>query len=304
MRLHHICTDCPRDELFANREALHQHKFAKHWCPTCHRLMSEADHASHTHAEDVLGAHASIEDCPVLDTQDQPETDGRPLPRSQTRTPSFSPPYMRPSIRQLCSNDLENDKRRQRGSPESDGDKALSERSVSEAPSPAPQTGTTGPTPQFASPGANFTASDASQSLAESHTRPVSLSGKPAERQPPAKERKRRRDSPQAAPVHCCNICGKPFNRRTLRDNHLRTHTNDRPFPCSHDGCPQTFKQKNEQTRHEQTKHQEKKFVCGGSLESGKSWGCGKSFARSDGLLEHQTKTQRGRECTRQRDEG
>jgi uncharacterized Zn-finger protein len=108
----------------------------------------------------------------------------------------------------------------------------------------------------------------------------------------------------RSKPSYWCLICGKSFGRRTLRDNHLRTHSDDRMFICSFDSCGQAFKLKNEQTRHEKTKHAEKSFLCGGTLANGRAWGCGKRFARSDGLLEHHTKTQKGRACLQARDAG
>ena len=97
--------------------------------------------------------------------------------------------------------------------------------------------------------------------------------------------------------TYTCDTCVKTFTRRNIWDNHRRTHTNERPFICSFALCGMTFKQKNEQTRHEQSKHKQKRFVCGGVLPDGRRWGCGKRFARSDGLLEHHTKTTKGRIC-------
>ncbi|KAK3648859.1 DNA-binding transcription factor [Elasticomyces elasticus] len=94
-----------------------------------------------------------------------------------------------------------------------------------------------------------------------------------------------------------CDTCGKTFGRRTLRDNHIRTHSDDRAFACSFQGCDETFKQKNEQARHEKAQHAPKRFVCGGVNTSGQSWGCGKAFARRDGLHEHHTKTAKGADC-------
>ena len=79
-------------------------------------------------------------------------------------------------------------------------------------------------------------------------------------------------------------------------------HTNERPFECAIEGCGKTFKVKNEQTRHEKSQHGVKTFICGGVLPNGEPWGCGKAFSRSDGLLEHHTKTAKGRQCAASRD--
>lgn len=103
--------------------------------------------------------------------------------------------------------------------------------------------------------------------------------------------------------TYSCQFCAKTFKRRTLRDNHVRTHTNERPFRCSVEGCDQAFKQKNEQTRHETTVHgSHTRFHCGGIRPDGLPWGCGGRFARSDGLLEHYTKTRKGQQCIAARD--
>lgn len=114
--------------------------------------------------------------------------------------------------------------------------------------------------------------------------------------------RRRERTPPQdraASPPRkfACEICQKTFARRTVRDNHQRTHSDERSFTCSYTGCGEMFKQKNEQTRHEKSQHTLKEFVCGSELPSGKRWGCGRAFARNDGLLEHHTKTEKGKAC-------
>ncbi|KAK5720909.1 hypothetical protein LTR15_006871 [Elasticomyces elasticus] len=119
---------------------------------------------------------------------------------------------------------------------------------------------------------------------------------------PDQRKQKRRAQSPLHNSVPCssrsftCDTCGKTFGRRTLRDNHIRTHSDNRTFACSFQGCDETFKQKNEQTRHEKAQHAPKQFVCGGII-SGRRWGCGKAFARRDGLQEHHTKTTKGAQC-------
>ncbi|KAK5677759.1 DNA-binding transcription factor [Elasticomyces elasticus] len=106
-----------------------------------------------------------------------------------------------------------------------------------------------------------------------------------------------RSNAPISTRSFACDICGKTFGRRTLRENHIRTHSDDRIFACSFQGCDETFKQKNEQARHEKAQHAPKRFICGGIHASGRPWGCGKAFARRDGLHEHHTKTAKGAEC-------
>jgi hypothetical protein len=47
----------------------------------------------------------------------------------------------------------------------------------------------------------------------------------------------------------------------------------------------------------------EKAFQCGGTRSDGSPWGCGRAFARKDGLLEHHHKTIKGGKCFASRDE-
>lgn len=99
-----------------------------------------------------------------------------------------------------------------------------------------------------------------------------------------------------------CPTCQRSFARRAVLVNHERTHTGEKPFSCDFQGCSQSFAQQGDKTRHEQTQHTEKTFICGSSQDEGPSWGCGKRFRRKDGLLEHHSKTKKGKQCVADRD--
>lgn len=103
--------------------------------------------------------------------------------------------------------------------------------------------------------------------------------------------------------LHVCSMCQRSFARRTILVNHERTHTGERPYSCTFESCNQTFAQQGDKTRHETTQHTEKTFRCGSSHNESPPWGCGKKFRRKDGLLEHHSKTKKGKQCVTDRDQ-
>ena len=82
-----------------------------------------------------------------------------------------------------------------------------------------------------------------------------------------------------------CTLCPKLFTRSTSLRNHLRTHTDERPFICT--VCGKAFARSMDRKRHEKIHTGERPFVCRGELGLGRSWGCGRSFARPDTLGQH-----------------
>jgi hypothetical protein len=100
---------------------------------------------------------------------------------------------------------------------------------------------------------------------------------------------------------YVCPTCQREFTRKHNLKSHERSHTGEKPFSCKVATCGQTFVQQGDKIRHEQTQHNGKSFICGTSNGEGPSWGCGKSFRRKDGLLEHHRKTAKGRQCLAER---
>jgi len=93
-----------------------------------------------------------------------------------------------------------------------------------------------------------------------------------------------------------CSMCPKRFTRAYNLRTHLRTHTNERPFVCR--VCGKAFVRHNDCYRHEALHSGEKKFICRGILKNGGPRGCGRRFARAEGLGRH-FRSEAGRVCIR-----
>jgi hypothetical protein len=84
-----------------------------------------------------------------------------------------------------------------------------------------------------------------------------------------------------------CDRCPKRFTRSSTLREHQRTHNNDRPFACAF--CPKNFVRLKDRNRHQTLHNDKKKFVCKGvgGTKGDVEWGCGRGFAREDGLVAH-----------------
>jgi hypothetical protein len=109
------------------------------------------------------------------------------------------------------------------------------------------------------------------------------------------------KDSKMAVSEFKCEVCSSVFNRKFNLRTHMRTkHTTERPFRCSFEGCMSAFGRENDRRRHEALHTGDKKYICGGNVDSEaiEKWGCGLRFARLEGLGRH-FRSPEGKTCLR-----
>ncbi|XP_055326187.1 zinc finger protein 62 homolog isoform X2 [Sitodiplosis mosellana] len=77
-----------------------------------------------------------------------------------------------------------------------------------------------------------------------------------------------------------CSTCGRAFIAKNGLVQHERTHTGERPFQCTHDGCDKTFRTSSGKFAHMRMHRGQKRFQC-------RIDGCEEQFGGVNGYRKH-----------------
>ncbi|KAI9009123.1 transcription factor IIIA-like protein [Hyaloraphidium curvatum] len=88
-----------------------------------------------------------------------------------------------------------------------------------------------------------------------------------------------------AAREKSCAHCGRTFRKQSKLNQHLLSHTGERPFVCPFPGCGKAYRRrehlKNHSSCHGDTEEERKPFVCGHE-------GCGAAFSKEHHKKRHE----------------
>ncbi|ODO08105.1 hypothetical protein I350_03689 [Cryptococcus amylolentus CBS 6273] len=81
-------------------------------------------------------------------------------------------------------------------------------------------------------------------------------------------------------PYTACHFCGREFDHPSNLKNHRLVHQDQRPYHCSHEGCPVAFKVKGALKQHAVAHSRSREFACDQP-------GCSQKFVTNGELMRH-----------------